>query len=280
MRTKVYFEYVVNKHATDNYICFDKEQIELYDYDNNTYKKYNYSEIDRINISICSRAFSNTIRNNEIERVEFFSTGLVTRFFIDIDIKINNSLYQYESMSLENMKEISNILSLKENVDDKLNLLSLFQKETSIEEINKQLLANIKKWEKELTFVLQIFILVVFYGVKSYIRIYRKKRTIKMSNPNNVNNEDEIFDPQEMFVTLDLDDGSQLECQILTIFDVDNQNYIALVPVDNDDEVIFYRYFEDEEGNPSLENIDHDDEFDAVSDRFDELLDEEEFDQM
>ena len=61
-----------------------------------------------------------------------------------------------------------------------------------------------------------------------------------MSNPNNVNNEDEIFDPQEMFVTLDLDDGSQLECQILTIFDVDNQNYIALVPVDNDDEVIFY----------------------------------------
>ena len=101
-----------------------------------------------------------------------------------------------------------------------------------------------------------------------------------MSNTNNTNNEEEIFDPQEMFVTMDLDDGSQLECQILTIFDVDNQNYIALVPVDNDEEVIFYRYFEDEEGNPSLENIDSDDEFDAVSDRFDELLDEEEFDQM
>lgn len=101
-----------------------------------------------------------------------------------------------------------------------------------------------------------------------------------MGNTNNTNNEEEIFDPQEMFVTLDLDDGSQLECQILTIFDVDNQNYIALVPVDNDEEVIFYRYFEDEEGNPSLENIDSDDEFDAVSDRFDELLDEEEFDQM
>ncbi|WP_296117640.1 DUF1292 domain-containing protein [uncultured Eubacterium sp.] len=101
-----------------------------------------------------------------------------------------------------------------------------------------------------------------------------------MSNTNNTNNEEEIFDPQEMFVTLDLDDGSQLECQILTIFDVDNQNYIALVPVDNDEEVIFYRYFEDEEGNPSLENIDSDDEFDAVSDRFDELLDEEEFEQM
>ena len=101
-----------------------------------------------------------------------------------------------------------------------------------------------------------------------------------MSNPINVNNEDEIFDPQVMFVTLDLDDGSQLECQILTIFDVDNQNYIALVTVVIDVVVIFYRYFEDEEANPSHENIDHDDEFDAVSDRFDELLDEEEFDQM
>ena len=101
-----------------------------------------------------------------------------------------------------------------------------------------------------------------------------------MSNTNNTNKEEEIFDPQEMFVTLDLDDGSQLECQILTIFEIDSQNYIALVPVDNDEEVIFYRYFEDEEGNPSLENIDNDDEFDAVSDRFDELLDEEEFDQM
>ena len=50
-----------------------------------------------------------------------------------------------------------------------------------------------------------------------------------MSNMNNTNNEEEIFDPQEMFVTLDLDDGSQLECQILTIFDVDNQNYILTV---------------------------------------------------
>ena len=101
-----------------------------------------------------------------------------------------------------------------------------------------------------------------------------------MSNMNNTNNEEEIFDPQEMFVTLDLDDGSSVDCEIVTIFDVRNQDYIALVPVDNDEEVIFYRYFEDEEGNPSLENIDSDDEFDAVSDRFDELLDEEEFDQM
>lgn len=101
-----------------------------------------------------------------------------------------------------------------------------------------------------------------------------------MSNQPNTQNEEEIFDPQEMYVTLDLDDGSQLECQIVTIFEANDQNYIALAPTDNDEEIIFYRYFEDEEGNPSLENIENDDEFDMVIDRFDELLDEEEFEEM
>ena len=47
-----------------------------------------------------------------------------------------------------------------------------------------------------------------------------------------------------------------------------------------DGEVFIYRYFEDEEGNPSLDNIQDDDEYEAVADRFDELLDEEEFDSM
>lgn len=101
-----------------------------------------------------------------------------------------------------------------------------------------------------------------------------------MSNQPNTPNEDDIFDPEEMFVTLDLDDGSQLECQIISIFETGEQNYIALAPTDNDEEIIFYRYFEDEEGNPSLENIEDDDEFEMVTDRFDELLDEADFDEL
>ena len=35
-----------------------------------------------------------------------------------------------------------------------------------------------------------------------------------------------------------------------------------------------------EDGNPSLDNIDSDEEYEVVSDRFDELLDEAEFDAM
>ena len=43
----------------------------------------------------------------------------------------------------------------------------------------------------------------------------------------NQNNDDE-----DIVVTLDLDDGSQVECEILTIFTVGERDYIALLPLD------------------------------------------------
>ncbi len=98
---------------------------------------------------------------------------------------------------------------------------------------------------------------------------------------NNPNNGD-----TDILVTLDLDDGTQAECEILTIFTVDEQDYIALLPLDEkgepneDGEVFIYRYFEDEDGNPTLDNIQDDDEYEAVADKFDELLDEEEFEDL
>lgn len=93
-------------------------------------------------------------------------------------------------------------------------------------------------------------------------------------------------DDTDILVTLDLDDGSQVECEILTIFTVGEQDYIALLPLDDkgepneEGEVFIYRYSEDEDGNPSLDNIQDDEEYEAVSDRFDELLDEAEFNDM
>lgn len=97
---------------------------------------------------------------------------------------------------------------------------------------------------------------------------------------------DDILDPMDVYVTLDLEDGSTVECSILSIFSVQEQDYIALLPLDEkgnpneEGEVYLYRYFEDAEGNPSLENIEDDDEFDIVSDRFDEIQDEQEFEEM
>jgi uncharacterized protein YrzB (UPF0473 family) len=101
-----------------------------------------------------------------------------------------------------------------------------------------------------------------------------------MGTPNEVN------DDEDMFVTLSMDDGKDVECRIITIFDCKDQDYIALIPLNEDGEnneegeVYIYRYSEDEEGNPSLENIESDDEYELVADRFDELLDEEEFEEM
>lgn len=87
----------------------------------------------------------------------------------------------------------------------------------------------------------------------------------------------------DILVTLELDDGTQTECEILTIFTVGERDYIALLPQDErgeEGEVFIYRYAEDEDGNPSLDNISDDEEYEAVSDRFDELLDEAEFNEM
>ena len=103
-----------------------------------------------------------------------------------------------------------------------------------------------------------------------------------MAEKNQINN----LEDDDMFVTLDLDDGSSVDCQILTIFEADGRDYIALLPLDEngdtneDGEVFIYRYSEDAEGNPSLENIEDDDEYEVVSDRFDELLDEAEFEDL
>lgn len=100
------------------------------------------------------------------------------------------------------------------------------------------------------------------------------------------NAQNPVDDESDMQVTLSLDDGSEVECAILTIFELEEQNYIALLPLDEDGneneegEVFIYRYFEDEEGNPSLENIEDDEEYEAVSDRFEELLDEAAFEEM
>ena len=86
---------------------------------------------------------------------------------------------------------------------------------------------------------------------------------------------------EEMFVTLTFDDGEEVECAILTILTVEDKDYIALYPMDadleNDEtEIFIYRYKENADGEPELENIESDEEYDSVADAFDEFLSEEE----
>ena len=72
-------------------------------------------------------------------------------------------------------------------------------------------------------------------------------------------------DCEKATVTLTLDDGSMMECAILTIFEADEKEYIALQEVN---------------GNPTLDNIESDEEYEMVADAFDEWLDNAEFEDM
>ena len=97
-------------------------------------------------------------------------------------------------------------------------------------------------------------------------------------------NEEMDLEQEEMTVTLTLDDGSEVECVVLTIFEAGDRDYIALLPTEgaeaDEGEVYLYRYEEDSDGNPSLDNIEDDDEYEVVADAFDELLDDQEFDEI
>ena len=93
-----------------------------------------------------------------------------------------------------------------------------------------------------------------------------------------------VEEQEETTVTLTLDDDSTLECVVLNIFEAGEKEYIALLPMEGpaaeDGEVYLYRYTEDADGKPDLENIEDDDEFELVSDAFDELLDAAEYDEI
>lgn len=90
---------------------------------------------------------------------------------------------------------------------------------------------------------------------------------------------------EEATVTLTMEDGSEVTCAVLTIFDAGEREYIALLPLDEngeneDGEVYLYRYTENEDGEPGLDNILDDDEYELVAEAFDQLLDDMEFDEI
>ncbi|WP_432666441.1 DUF1292 domain-containing protein [Wukongibacter baidiensis] len=65
---------------------------------------------------------------------------------------------------------------------------------------------------------------------------------------------------------LSLNDGKELECQVLGIFEIKDKEYIALLPKDGED-VFLYGFEETEEG-PVLSQIETDEEYEMVSEAF------------
>lgn len=99
---------------------------------------------------------------------------------------------------------------------------------------------------------------------------------------------DNHFAEEEMTVTLELDDDSEVTCAVVTILTVNEKDYIVLLPLDEngdnkDGEVWFYGYREDENDpntEPELLYIEDEAEYEAVADAFNEYLDNQEFDEL
>lgn len=85
---------------------------------------------------------------------------------------------------------------------------------------------------------------------------------------------DHNHDEGHDFITLTLENDEDVECAVLGVFDVEDQEYIALLPPETDD-VFIYIYNEDENGEVSLENIEKQEDFDKVSAVFLELIEDE-----
>ncbi|MGN0165834.1 MAG: DUF1292 domain-containing protein [Lachnospiraceae bacterium] len=86
-------------------------------------------------------------------------------------------------------------------------------------------------------------------------------------------------------MTLYLDDGTEMVCDVIGIFDDGERDYIALFPEDGDEDsdIFLYRFIMEDEDfdNIKLENIESDEEFDSAAAAFEaymeqmEILDED-----
>ena len=80
---------------------------------------------------------------------------------------------------------------------------------------------------------------------------------------------------EENYLTLEFDDGVELECEIMGVFEVNGKEYIALLPDDGTDDVYLYGYKEIGEEEFEIIDIVDDAEFEAVAAEFDRLTIEE-----
>lgn len=93
---------------------------------------------------------------------------------------------------------------------------------------------------------------------------------------------DHDHEHEVQYMTLSLEDGSEVRCAVVGIFEVEEyegKEYIALVPEDGE-EAYIYEYVETEgEDGFELKNIESDEEFDTVESSFMEMLDDDDWDE-
>ncbi len=81
----------------------------------------------------------------------------------------------------------------------------------------------------------------------------------------------------EEVVTLVDEEGEEHDFTVIDIIEVDGSEYAILLPVDEEsNEAIILKFTQDEEGNELLVDIEDDEEWEKVSDAWEEMMAEEE----
>ena len=88
-------------------------------------------------------------------------------------------------------------------------------------------------------------------------------------------NKQNIMEEEASIITLEFDDGVELECEIMGVFDYDGKEYIALIPLDDSDDVYIYGYKEVGEDEFELVDIEDDAEFEGAVAEFEAIMAEE-----
>ena len=81
---------------------------------------------------------------------------------------------------------------------------------------------------------------------------------------------------EDLYITLEFEDGAEVEAEIMGTFDVDGKEYIALLPDDGSDDIYLYGYKEVGDDEFELVDIEDDDEYEKVVKEFEKIVDEEE----
>lgn len=76
-------------------------------------------------------------------------------------------------------------------------------------------------------------------------------------------------------VIIEQEDGSQIEYEVLAVFEIETVNYVALLPVNNSNAITFYGCTENEDTKAlELITIEDEVEFSIVSNTFVSLMEE------
>ena len=82
---------------------------------------------------------------------------------------------------------------------------------------------------------------------------------------------------EEAIITLEFDDGVELECEIMGVFEYNGKEYIALIPQDDSDDVYIYGYKEVGEEEFELVDIEDEDEFNGAVAEFEAIMENPDF---